>query len=176
MVKNIQHLQGVQKCRPCNMNGFFCYTPSGADYNTCPSCGRNDFLNFESRCTDQYDFLFLDDAYEEDNRYKYQYCQLCKIMFEVGCMHAAQGCTDNVYNAHFIKQWKFDKEYCSKQNLDNVIYEGMPQFEDVDEWFNIANNIEILEMYCPHDGNHCLKGYYKNPEKRCRLLPLYVLK
>jgi hypothetical protein len=36
----------------------------------------------------------------------------------------------------------------------------MPQFDDDDDWFNNVNNVEMLEMYCPHKNNKCIKTNY----------------
>ena len=53
---------------------------------------------------------------------------------------------------NFVKKWK-DKN-------TNIEYEGMPQFDDNDDWFNNVNNIEVLQMCCPHNGNKCKKSGY----------------
>ena len=47
----------LQECNRCKLKGFFCYTPFGADFETCPCCGKNDFLNM---------IFYL--------RYSYKYC------------------------------------------------------------------------------------------------------
>lgn len=44
-MKNVQCVNSVYKCFHCELKGFFCYTPLGADFETCPSCGKYDFLN-----------------------------------------------------------------------------------------------------------------------------------
>ena len=62
-------------------------------------------------------------------------------------MHCVVGCTDNVYNCHFIKKWK-DK-------ITNVEYYGMSCFDDENDWFDNVNNVDVLEMYCPHNGYTC---------------------
>jgi hypothetical protein len=82
----------------------------------------------------------------------YNYCDKCNILFELGCTHCVVGCTSDVYNGHFIKQWT-DK-------TTDIVYDGMPQFDNVDDWFDNANNVEVLEMFCPHNNNKCKKSRY----------------
>ena len=160
-MKNITCVKSLQNCYSCKLKGFFCLTPNGADFETCPCCGHNDFLNtcvnYKKQPT-KYDFLF-EDEFENDMRNKYKYCDFCKIIFELGCYHYIGGCTDNIYNCHFIKKWK-------DQDKD-IIYEGMPQFDDSEDWFNNVNNIEVLQMYCPHNNHKCNKGYPISSD--CRL-------
>ena len=150
-MKNKMCVNELQECNRCKLKGFFCYTPFGADFETCPCCGKNDFLNKSvnyKKLPTKYDFLY---EYENDMRYSYKYCNFCKIIFEVGCMHCVVGCTDNVYNCHFIKKWK-DK-------ITNVEYYGMPCFDDENDWFDNVNNVDVLEMYCPHNGYTCNMSY-----------------
>lgn len=153
-MKNGTCVKECYYCWHCKTSGFFCYTPMGADFKTCPCCGENDYLNTCVNYVEEptkYDFLF-EDEYENDMRYVYRFCENCKIIFELGCTHFVGGCTDNVYNCHFIKRWR-DKS-------TNIEYNGMPQFEDADDWFNNVNNVEILEMCCPHNNNKCTKTFY----------------
>ena len=155
-MKNVLNVDEVYNCQHCKLNGFFCYTPLGADFETCPCCGKYDFLNncvnYNNSPT-KYDFLF-EDEFENDMRYVYKYCNQCNIIFKLGCVHYIGGCTDNVYNCHFIKKWK--------NKVTNIEYEGMPKFTDEDDWFNNVNNVEVLEMYCPHNNNKCGNIYNNN--------------
>lgn len=146
-MKNIVCVSKIQYCHYCRMKGFFCETPLGGDHNTCPCCGKYDFLSTTS--DEKYDFLY-DNEYMNDVRQEYSYCNDCNIIFEVGCIHYCGGCTDNTYNCHFIKKWR-DKP-------TNIEYQGMPQFEDENDWFENANNVEILQMYCPHKNDKCVKN------------------
>jgi hypothetical protein len=167
MVKNITNVSGMQKCHYCDLKGFFVYTPSGADYITCPCCGDNDFVNTTN--DDKYDFNEFKNgepiaAAAEDLRSNMNYCEKCGIMFGVGCVHAENGCTSNVYNSHLIQSWK--------NKLTEEVYEqGMPQFENVDDWFDNANNVEIIKMFCPHKADNCKKAYYKKEDH-----PKYYIK
>jgi len=151
-MKNNTNVKQVQKCYHCGLEGFFCYTPNGANYETCPCCGEYDLLS-NNKEPDKYDFLF-EDEFDNDMRRLYYYCKCCKIIFELGCKHCIVGCTDDTYNCHFIKKWK-DK-------LTNIEYQGMPIFDDEDDWFNNVNNVEVLEMCCPHNGYKCSKTYHEN--------------
>ncbi len=153
--------------------GLFCYTPDGADYVTWPYCGKDDHFNtyvnnpknYDEKYYDKtnnekhtkYDFLF-EDEYENDMRrtHNHNFCANCKILFQIGCMHAEFGCTDGVYNGHLIKRWR-DKN-------TNIEYNGMPIFDSVDDWFNHANDVEVIEIFCSSDGARCNRGY-KIPEK-----------
>ena len=154
-MKNTLCVGKVYYCYNCKIKGFFCYTPNGADFETCPSCGKYDYLNSsvnDVTTPTKYDFL-SEDEYANDMRNLYSYCEHCKIIFKLGCMHYNGGCTDNTYNCHFIKRWK-DK-------INNIEYEGMPMFDDNEDWFNNVNNVEILQMYCPHHNDKCKKNKSK---------------
>jgi hypothetical protein len=72
------------------------------------------------------------------------------------------GCTSNVYNGHFIQKWKDNTN-------TNDIHEGMPQFDNVDDWFNNVNNVNVLQMYCPHKNAKCTKSYYDVNKYECDL-------
>jgi hypothetical protein len=162
-MKNIKYVNETQNCYSCKLKGFFCYTPSGGDFNTCPCCGNFDFISIcdNSKTITEYDFLY-EDEYENDMRNIYKYCEKCKIIFELGCEHYRGGCTDNTYNCHFIEIWK--------DITTNVEYQGMPQFENVNDWFCNVNNVEVLKMYCPHKGNKCASGLGYNIPYTCNLL------
>jgi hypothetical protein len=45
-MKNLTELKNNVKCNRCLTNGFFSYTPGGADFDTCPCCGKDDFVNY----------------------------------------------------------------------------------------------------------------------------------
>lgn len=165
-MKNISCVKELSSCEACKLKGFFCYTPHEGDFKTCPCCGKYDFLNnyaynntaynVNLRGTStQYDFLH-EDEFENDMRYayNYSYCNNCNIIFQVGCIHRHVEYDDNIYNCHFIKKWK--------HKVTNIEYEGMSMFDDEDDWFNNANNVEVLQMYCPHNNNKCTKSFNDN--------------
>jgi hypothetical protein len=139
------------------LNGFFCYTPQGADYNTCPLCGTS-----SDECKLNYDDYpsFSDGG---------DVCDKCKIIYDVGCTHACNGCTDDCYNGHLVGKWKHIPS--------NQIYTGMPQFDSTEECKVELHNIIILEWICPNNGMHCTKGFYpksNNPQyyHTCKLTRL----
>ncbi len=168
-MKNTTNVDKIYYCYNCNLKGFFCYTPEGADFETCPCCGSKDYLNYivnimnRGGLSSRYDFLFDDDDNSDDMRIKYKYCDDCKIIFCLGCTHRLSGCTDSTFNCHFIKKWK--------NKNTGIIYDGMPRFDDTDDWFNNVNNVEILELYCPHNGVKCSNEGY-NFTTNCNLNPL----
>ncbi len=157
-MRNTTCVQQVHHCYQCKVNGFFITTPDGADYETCPCCGKGEYLSYKNQNNDKYAFLY-EDEYENDMRSKYDYCDQCNIIFDVGCLHHNGGCTDNVFNAHFIKRWRHKET--------NEEFDGMPLFEGPEDWFQHANEVEVLEMYCPHQGNICKKTYHPIERYKC---------
>jgi hypothetical protein len=136
-MKNIINLNYIKKCYICKLNGFYVETPFGGDYLTCPLC---------------------DNQYENDYEIEYCFCEKCMIIYNIGCKHAENGCTDNIYNVHFIGKYKYNDE----------IFIGMPQFDDK----NQINDIEILEWICPNNGCICENAYYKESKyySKCTIL------
>jgi hypothetical protein len=173
-MKNIICIKGLSNCSYCHMDGFFCETPSGSDYHTCPCCGKPDFkylVTSEARFTKRlnltnteqltkYDFLKKEE-YDDDMRNTFDFCDSCNIIFELGCTHSSRGCTDDIYNCHFISKWK--------NKVTNEEHNGMPQFENSDDWFDNVNSVEVLEMYCPHNGNRCKKTHYEITSLPCNI-------
>lgn len=146
----IQQLNTTAECRNCDKKGFYCYTPRGADWQTCPFCKTGDFVYYTENTT-EWDKYYSDfDDLEPPMTKFYPFCHKCNIIYDVGCTHAVNGCTDDTYNGHVIAKWKHNDQ----------TYTGMPQFESADEWLAEVNNIEILEWTCPNNGIHCTKGYY----------------
>ncbi len=215
-MKNIVSFDNDVQCYSCKLNGFFCYTPQGADYYTCPLCRNYDFKNgsyiFDKDLYDKYfdnkdlydknsindnenntcddentivddennteddENTIVDDentteddentteddennTEDDENNTEDEeisindipnFCDSCKIIFKVGCIHACNGCTDDCFNGHLVGKWKYKGEE----------YIGMPQFDTIDEWLNEINNIDIIEWICPNNGLHCTKGSY----------------
>ena len=147
-MKNIITFNNNVKCSSCDLNGFFCYTPNGSDYITCPLCNHGEY---GSRETDpKYD---IDKFYDDENDLRnILYCNNCRILFEFGCIHAENGCSQSIFNGHLIRKWR--------DRLTYQVYIGMPQFDSLDEWYNKVNNIEILEWACPNNSWHCNKAAY----------------
>jgi hypothetical protein len=157
-MKNGLHVQKLNKCHYCNLNGFFCETPMGHDYTTCPCCNGYDYIS----CSYDLNPIYFDE-YNDDNdmRNLYYYCSSCKIIYKLGCTHSSHGCTDDVYNCHLIKKWK--------NKITNIEYDGMPFFDSNEDWFKHVNDVEVLQMYCPHKGNHCSKTRDRDIINKCNL-------
>lgn len=155
-MKNLISLENKATCDSCKKPGFFTYTPFGADCTTCPICTKFEFSYMTQYLTLKNGEKI--DLHELDNNSNLprseDYCANCRIIFFTGCTHAVNGCTDNCYNGHIIGKWK-DK-------TTGQIYIGCPQFDDNDDWYHNANNIEIIDEVCPNGGWHCSNGSYKN--------------
>lgn len=154
----------------CNCSGFFTTTPDGGDYTECPCCGESEYLMdilndkyitntpLYNKLNDMYDQI---ENHDTDMRTKYKYCDHCGILFISGCYHYVGGCTSNIYCAHFIKQWR-DK-------LTGTVYTtGMPQFDNADDWFEHANDVEVIDMVCPHRGAICSRADAQHMAKHGR--------
>ncbi len=151
-MKNANHIETIVKCYRCELGGFFCETPAGGDYTTCPLCSYGDYTHIDQKC---YDYVnSLDD---NDIHAQYEFCPTCLIMYDIGCTHAENGCTDCIYNGHVIARWR-DK-------TSGHVYDGMPQFDTVEEWVADANKVEILKMVCLNNGHHCTNAHYPHSRK-----------
>jgi hypothetical protein len=168
-MKNIIQLGTKSCCHNCNTNGFYIFTPQGGDYTTCPSCMSPDFWSamfysdeqmnkqmgayhdkYYKQKSDEYDMLPDNDVLP--NFHEYLYCYACRIIYNVGCRHAVNGCTDDTYNCHIIGKWKYKDE----------IYIGMPQFDTFDEYISEINKIEVLEIVCLRNEGNCERAHYKS--------------
>jgi hypothetical protein len=75
------------------------------NYTTCPICEKGDYMS-----TDEwYDFLetqsdeFRND-YNCNKTFNLLFCSSCKIVFDNGCVHGCNGCSDGVTNGHLIRK------------------------------------------------------------------------
>lgn len=126
-------------CR-CNDAMFISYTPDGGDYVTCPVCWSK---NSDS------DFDCSDDVYH--------YCKECKILYDLGCTHAVNGCTSDFYYGKLVKGFKFN----------NIEYNGCPIFNSHDEYIKYAKLYELrwvcsCKSTCGIDN--CTSSAYKQNE------------
>ncbi len=85
---------------------------------------------------------------ENDYDIEEYFCEKCMIIYEKGCKHADNGCTDDINNAHFIGKYKYKDE----------IYIGMAQLDNISQ----RKEIEILEWICPNNGSICSYKSYKD--------------
>lgn len=142
-MKNICEFTGEAICYECKINGFYCYTPQGADYYTCSLC-------------ENHDFFLGSEIFEKKLWNKY---------FDVGCVHGCNGCTDNCYNGHFIGKYKYnDIEYIGMPYFDSIDewYNEIKNIEIL-EWI-CPNNINLFcnKAYYPQTK-------YSHDYKKCEL-------
>lgn len=146
-----------QKCERCNDPDVFqVTTPIGADYTTCPLCG-----NWTDDITEEEDTL-LEKLEEEINKW-YYYCKRCNIIYDLGCYHAINGCTDNIYYGKVVKEYK-------EKEKDNKII-GMPQFDSIQEYVTLIKQLELIwECKCKLNGDckRCPNQKYKEFIKDCK--------
>ena len=182
-MKNLTEINTTQKCWRCEKIGFYIETPQGGDFVTCPCCNGGDFWSglfygerskemkevFEKNMTKYFgnddDNKNDKNDENEDMLHEYLYCYKCRIIYNIGCTHAENGCTDDELNAHVISKWKYKGE----------IYVGMPQFDSFDEYINEINNIEVLETVCLRNEGACEKASHKeeaSPDSYGCSLPL----
>jgi hypothetical protein len=159
-MKNLVQLNTLAECGLCNTRMFVSFTPNGADYLSCPCCCGHDFYHWADSYDPDVFQKYFNDAEENDDSLfaKYGFCENCRIVFDLGCVHSVNGCTEDCYNAHFI----------SKNQYKNEIYDGMPQFDSVDEWYHEFPNIVILKWICLNNGKICKNAVYSklfHPER-----------
>lgn len=151
-MRNIKHLTKIEYCILCGLKGFFGESSMGRCGESCPCCNRRHFFDWNE--SDYYKYQ-MDIEDECDMRNKYLYCSPCGIIFQLGCLHFSNSPyhrEDEVKNAHFIKKWR----YAGKDK----VYNGMPQFNNPEDWFNNVTQVEVLEMDCPNQNAQCLKTHY----------------
>lgn len=106
-----------------------CQTPCGGDYTTCCFCGGYYFDYFYH--TGKHD---LDQLSDSDMR-SVMYCNKCRVLYEAGCEY-----TESIYNGHVVGKWR--------NKITGEVFDGMPQFDDTDDWWNHVNDIEIIKWQC----------------------------
>jgi hypothetical protein len=175
-MRNIKTLPADVKCIECKKGGYFVYVEDNwATARTCPCCGRGDIVGgsdgrfqsgekpyvcFQKMFDRDYPELVKDGKirkfYDEKVHYlrKTYFCPYCKILYYEGCVHAENGCSASVYNGHFVKKWSWRGE----------VYNGMPQFDSINEWYNEIKNVEVMEVGCGNNGLHCEYGFYPKSE------------
>ena len=138
---------------------YLCTTPCGGDYTTCGICEHTTDIYKLMEKYEQLERLDISgnkaavvyDDDDDDKRYLW-YCDSCRILTFIGCRFEDNGCTDSVYNCHFIAEW-IDK----KTNEHHI---GMPQFDNNKDWFDRVNDIRIVRLVCPNKGEQGSNGYY----------------
>lgn len=132
-------------CQQCKKHIFALLTPSGGDYVTCPLCGNG------CLCCG---FSTLD--YDSDCEIDEHYCNGCNILFNIGCTHSVNGCTDGIYYGKLIKSYTYQ----------NITYDGMPKFKSFTHMFKILPHIKKINWQCMcyiSNCKSCTHAFY--PEK-----------
>lgn len=146
-MKNIVQFNNNVNCASCSLSGFFSTTPHGGDCNTCPLCNG---YNWEYTLNNDEYNKYLEKYEKNIENESLNFCNNCKILYDVGCIHAVNGCSSDIYNGHVVRKWKYNEHD----------YIGMPCFDDLDEYLAKINDIKIVELICPNNGLHCSHGYY----------------
>lgn len=139
------------KCFNCKDMVYAVETPSGGDYYTCPICRAGCECCFSHYKTakdlqEKRDIIYSDD-YDGD---EYHYCKYCRIIFDIYCTHAVNGCTDDVYFAQLVKSYTYEGK----------TYEGMIEFDSYREclekiplikieWICMCSSIKKEDTSCP---------------------------
>ena len=148
-------------CWRCKRNIFQVTTPNGADYYTCPLCDGT-----------SYDLYGYDDAYDHDFITDAPaYCETCNILFGIGCTHAVNGCTNDIYYASLVHV-----------NDNNNI--KIPQFDNSDEAkLYYKENVGSIKWLCLCSGNcknnQCTKATYPNRDTvdcHCEINLIHIIK
>lgn len=111
----------------------------GVMYYTCPICNRQSDSEIENDLGD------------------YHYCETCKIIFDICCTHAVNGCTCDIYYARLF----------GEIINGNII---MPISDSIDD---VVLDEEKYKWICMCKGtcdiDQCKKAFYKNyPNVKCR--------
>ena len=128
----------------CNCNGLFTHISMwNEDYICCPFCDKrfSKYCNkYSKECHTNY-----------DDYISFYSCIKCNILFTNGCYHIDSDGGTGIFNVHLINKYKYK----------NDIYEGMPFFENNDEFNLVKHDIEILQLICPNNGDYCKEKKYK---------------
>lgn len=133
-----------QPCEICNKKMFACTTPGGATFINCPICAISQ--EYISSCIPHTDDEVI-------------YCDTCNSLYQEGCTHGENGCTDDVSHGMLISNFK----YLEKD------YDGMPVFESYDHCVEIYPELK-LTWFCTCNNNQydCLKaGYPREVAHEC---------
>ena len=146
------------ECFDCKKNIFAVTTPLGGNVATCPCCGSI-FTKTIWVCNDFVEMYNQETEYEEE---KYEDCELaefcgdCKIIFDIGCIHAINGCTDGVFYGMLVTSFTLG-------SCKDVIY-GMPIINNENDLKDLRNvKIECMHCLDPENMEYCEKAMY--PER-----------
>ena len=143
-------------CSDCQANMAPYRTESGGDIIICPFCDI---------CIFGEDQLWGDYGFEQyciDNMYSLDICQVCKQIFDRGCIHARNGCTYDINYATIFT--KFKLKHQSSWILKS------PLFKNVYQLRNIISYIDFHEQCtCVKDGcRYCPRASYTSNSDSCK--------
>ena len=141
-------------CEDCAVDMFQVTTPMGADCHTCPLCAKYlDEDGVEAPRDTNFNKLCKCDYCISDS-YCAWYCNDCKIVFDAGCSHGINGCTEDIYHAVFIKQVYYNNQALLKPNQT-------PRFRSFKELEKIIHQSKFDWICTCHGGcPQCPKAYY----------------
>lgn len=155
-MKNLDNVETICKCYSCKKIGFFCETPFSGDRTTCPLC--NEMCDIDQLLsTDEFRQMVAHTKECGVEVFQLGICTKCNIVYDLGCTHSIQGCTDDIYNAHVISKWMHIPTH--------LIYNGMPRFENLDDIKTHFRDVHILEMSCLNNNSICSRDYPLRPER-----------
>lgn len=76
--------------------------------------------------------------------------------------HLLHNENDDIWNAHVISKFMYQDK----------MYDGMPQFDSLEELEQCKKDVHILEMTCLHDAFKCVDSKQSN----CKLTPVPRIK
>ena len=137
-----------QPCMMCNETIYNYHTCSGGDYSMCVLCG--------DLCDDEKTgYMSFSRVWPTSG----DYCGKCNILFRKGCLHAQEGCTDDISFGSLISSFEVD----GKQ------YTGMPKFK-AENGFTLGKVIKNITWHCMCRGRcqkMCTNAHYKAKEDYC---------
>jgi len=130
-------------CELCNKKAFFTITKN-LNVHTCPLC-CNDCINL--------------------NKDDHLFCDICLIIFDIGCEHAIQGSKD-IYYASLVYSFTYE----------NKLYENsMPLFDNFTDYFNNRSKyIFNFTCQCPGQCHDCPNVYYFHNNFTCSCKGIYI--
>ena len=122
-------------CDRCNIKMFAGSTPNGADCVSCPLC----------------DDVFYIGEDELDIDIDSYFCKKCGILFNLGCIHALNGCTSDIYHAELVHSYQID-------GIETI---GMPVFDSLEELTKLFPNMSLkFVCTCTDETRRCPEGSY----------------
>lgn len=146
-IKNIPVPEKGKSCSYCAQEIFEFTTPGGGDCCSCPICG--------SPCPCAYasseDDLDCSNFIEINNDEWEHFCSKCRILFDAGCIHAVNGCTEDTNWGALVTSYTYKGE----------TYQGMPQFESLEHVVKVKKDLKLTwECMCKKGQKKCPHAFY----------------